>query len=135
MIQKVLRTDLPSSREIIKDGRVMAGDIRIGQTAFMRKMGVSSELAYKKNCMQENTIMFHVHIGMSSWNSTAAALVLLENTAQENGFIVDRAGICLDRRMGLPRAHRKNIPAETGPMLDSIRAGWRGDSKKCWSQT
>jgi methylmalonyl-CoA mutase cobalamin-binding subunit len=120
-IQEILRTDLPSSREIIKEGQVMAKDIRIGRTAFMRKMGVASELAYKKKCMQENTIMFHAHIGMNSWNSTAAALALLDNTAEENGFIVDRAGICLDRRMGLPKAHRKSIPAETGPMLDSIK--------------
>jgi hypothetical protein len=65
--------------------------------------------------------MFHVHIGMNSWNSTAAALAMLDNTAEENGFVVDRAEICLDRRMGLPKAHQKNIPAETGPMLDSIK--------------
>jgi hypothetical protein len=121
IIQEILRSDLPSSREIIKEGQAMAGDIRIGRTAFMRKMGVASELAYKKKCMQKNTIMFHAHIGMSSWNSTTAALALLYNTAEENGFIVDRAGICLDRRMGLPKALRKNIPAETGPMLDSTK--------------
>ncbi len=102
-------------------GHLMAKDIRIGRTAFMRKMGVESELEYKKRCMQENTIMFHAHIGMNSWNSTAAALALLDKTAEANGFVVDRAGICLDRRMGLPKAHLKNIPAETGPMLHSIK--------------
>jgi methylmalonyl-CoA mutase cobalamin-binding subunit len=120
-IQEILRTELPSSQAIIKAGLVMAKDIRIGRTAFMKKMGVASELEYKKKCMQKNTIMFHAHIGMNSWNSTAAALALLDNTAEENGFRVDRAGICLDRRMGLPKAHRKNIPAETGPMLDSTK--------------
>lgn len=123
-VQEILRTDLPSSQAIMNAGHVMAKDIRIGRTAFMDKMGVESELEYKKRCMQENTIMFHAHIGMNSWNSTAAALALLDNTAEENGFVVDRAGICLDRRMGLPKAHRKNIPAETGPMLDSIKA-WK----------
>ena len=105
----------------MNEGHVMAKDIRIGRTAFMDKMGVESELEYKKRCMQKNTIMFHAHIGMNSWNSTAAALALLDKTAEANGFVVDRAGICLDRRMGLPKAHRKNIPAETGPMLHSIK--------------
>jgi methylmalonyl-CoA mutase cobalamin-binding subunit len=124
-VQQILKTDLPSSQAIVKAGHAMARDIRIGRTAFMDKMGVESELAYKKKCMRENTIMFHAHIGMNSWNSTKAALVLLDNTAAENGFMVDRAGICLDRRMGLPKAHRKNIPAETGPMLES---------KKDWKQ-
>jgi methylmalonyl-CoA mutase cobalamin-binding subunit len=121
IVQEILRTELPSSQTIIKEGLVTAKDIRIGRTAFMKKMGVASELEYKKRCMQENTIMFHAHIGMNSWNSTAAALALLDQTAEENGFVVDRAGICLDRRMGLPKAHRKNIPAETGPMLDSVK--------------
>ena len=105
----------------MNEGHVMAKDIRIGRTAFMDKMGVESELEYKKRCMQKNTIMFHAHIGMNSWNSTAAALALLDKTAEANGFVVDRAGICLDRRMGLPKAHRTNIPAETGPMLHSIK--------------
>jgi hypothetical protein len=120
-VQDILKSELPSSNAIVNEGRMMANDIRIGRTAFMDKMGVESELAYKKKCIQENTIMFHAHIGMNSWNSTAAALALLHNTADENGFIVDRAGICLDRRMGLPKAHREKIPAETGPMLDSIK--------------
>jgi len=120
-VQDILKIELPSSKAIVNAGQAMAKDIRIGRTAFMRKMGVASELEYKKRCMQENTIMFHAHIGMNTWNSTAAALALLDHTAEENGFIVDRAGICLDRRMGLPKAHRKNIPAETGPMLDSIK--------------
>ncbi len=119
-VQKILRTDLPSSRATLNQGHKLARDIQIGRTAFMDKMGVESELAYKKQCMRENKIMFHAHIGMNSWHSTAAALALLHNTADENGIVVDRAGICLDRRMGLPEAHRKKIPAETGPMLDSI---------------
>jgi hypothetical protein len=89
-VQEILRTDLPSSRAMINTGQAMAKDIRIGRTAFMRKMGVASELEYKKRCMQENTIMFHAHIGMNTWHSTAAALALLAKTAEENGFVVDQ---------------------------------------------
>jgi methylmalonyl-CoA mutase cobalamin-binding subunit len=120
-VQEILGIDLPSSKSIMNEGQVLAKDIQIGHTAFMDKMGVKSELEYKKQCMQEKKIMFHAHIGMSSWNTTEDALILLYNTAEENGFTVDRAGICLDRRMGLPKSSRKNIPSETGPMLDSAK--------------
>ena len=56
-VQEILRTELPSSQAIMDEGHVMARDIRIGRTAFMRKMGVASELEYKKRCMQENAII------------------------------------------------------------------------------
>jgi methylmalonyl-CoA mutase cobalamin-binding subunit len=123
-VQDILKLELPSSKSIVNEAQGIARDIQVGRTAFVDKMGVESELAYKKGCMQTNTIMFHAHIGMNSWNSTAAALALLHNSAEERGFVVDRAGICLDRRMGLPKTHRKNIPAETGPMLDTI-SDWK----------
>ena len=118
-VQEILGTDLPSSRSIVNQGQVTAKDIQVGRTAFMDKMGVESELEYKKHCMQAKKIMFHAHIGMNSWDTTKEALIGLYNTAEENGFSVDRAGICLDRRMGLPESSRKNVPSETGPMLDS----------------
>ncbi len=120
-VQNILKSELPSSKAVVNEGHTLAKDIHIGRTAFMDKMGVESELAYKKKCMQENTIMFHAHIGMNSWHSTAAALALLYDTVDENGFVVDRAGICLDRRMGLPKTHREDVPAETGPMLNTIK--------------
>jgi len=101
----------------------MAGDIKIGRTAFMDKMGVGSELAYKQQCLKDNRIMFHAHIGMGSWETTAEALAHLQKTAEQFEIIIDRAGICLDRRMGLPKSHREKIPAETGPMLDN-NAQW-----------
>ncbi len=53
-VQEILRTDLPSIQAIMNEGHVMAKDIRIGRTAFMDKMGVESELEYKKRCMQKN---------------------------------------------------------------------------------
>ena len=120
-VQTILESELPAGRAIINEGRAPAEDIRIGRTAFMDKMGVESERAYKKMCMRENKIMFHAHIGMNSWSSTAAALTHLCQSADENGFVVDRAGICLDRRMGLPKTHREKIPAETGPMLETVK--------------
>ena len=118
-IRKILDVDLPSGASIAKEGISAADNIKIGRTAFMDKMGVGSELEYKKQCIKDNKIMFHAHIGLSSWEATAEALAYLYNTAREGGHVVDRAGICLDRRMGLPKEHRDNIPSETGPMLET----------------
>ncbi len=82
-------------------------------------MGVDSELAYKRQCIKNRHIMFHAHIGMSSWPATQQALAFLFEGMGQAGGIVDRAGLCLDRRMGA-RAHaRRQIPAESGPTLDS----------------
>jgi len=118
-INKILKVDLPAGASILKEGRFVADNIKIGRTAFMAKMGVASELEYKKQCIKDNNVMFHAHIGLSSWQATADALVYLYNATRECGNIVDRAGICLDRRMGLPRKYWDKIPAETGPMLNS----------------
>jgi methylmalonyl-CoA mutase cobalamin-binding subunit len=118
-ILKILDVALPSSASVSKEGGSIAKSIQIGRTAFMDKMGVASEMDYKRQCMQNKQIMFHAHVGMSSWNATAEALAVLYNTAEASGFVIDRAGLCLERRMGLPVAHRKDIPAETGPMLET----------------
>lgn len=122
-VKKKLDVDLPSGPSITNEGRKSAGNIKIGRTAFMDEMDVDSELEYKEQCIRENKIMFHAHIGLSSWEATADALSVLYNATRESGHTVDRAGICLDRRMGLPKEHRNNIPSETGPMLESV-ADW-----------
>jgi len=116
-IQSILETELPSGTSIVKEGCGIAEDIEIGRTAFMDKMGVDSELEYKRHCIDNKQIMYHAHIGMNTWRDTVEALALLYRTAEESGFVVDRAGICLDRRMALPKNQRDQIPAETGPML------------------
>ncbi len=116
-IQSILESELPSGASIVKEGCGIAEDIEIGRTAFMDKMGVDSELAHKRNCIKNKQIMYHAHIGMNTWGDTVDALALLYRTAEESGFVVDRAGICLDRRMALPKNQRDRVPAETGPML------------------
>lgn len=118
-VQSILDVELPSGASIIKEGCRMAEDIQIGRTAFMDKMGVDSELAYKRDCIKSKQIMYHAHIGMNTWPDTAEALTLLYKSAEESGFTVDRAGICLDRRMALPKNLRDQVPAETGPELNT----------------
>jgi len=121
IVQKILAVDLPSGDSIKQQGRSIAHGLSIGRTAFMNKMGVNSEREYKEQCIRDNQIMFHAHIGMSSWDSTTEALSFLYKAVEDSGTLVDRAGICLDRRMGLPQGYRDNIPAETGPMLETAQ--------------
>jgi len=118
-IEKILDVDLPSGSSITGESHKIAGNIKIGRTAFMDEMGVDSELEYKKQCIKDNQIMFHAHIGLNSWEATAEAFTYLNKAVRSCGNIVDRAGICLDRRMGLPEEYRDKIPAETGPMLET----------------
>ena len=47
-IQTILEAELPSGASIVKEGRDIAKDIEIGRTAFMDKLGVASELEYKR---------------------------------------------------------------------------------------
>ena len=123
-VQTILQTELPVAETIIAQGRAIAKDLRIGRTAFLDKMGVASEAEYKRQCIREKQIMYHAHIGMSSWQATAEALQYLYHTAEDHHLVIDRAGICLDRRMGLPPEYRQQAPAETGPLLESLE-DWR----------
>ncbi|GAK55266.1 hypothetical protein U27_02098 [Candidatus Vecturithrix granuli] len=123
-VQTILTTELPAAEAIISQGRAIAKDLHIGRTAFFDEMGVVSEAEYKRRCIREKKIMYHAHIGMSSWQATAEALQHLYQTAEDHHFVIDRAGICLDRRMGLPQEYRKQAPAETGPLLESPE-DWR----------
>ncbi|MEM7117023.1 MAG: cobalamin-dependent protein [Chloroflexota bacterium] len=116
-VQAILATPLPDVNEIVANGRSLATTLQLSRSLFCQKMGVASEAAYKEACKQNGTIMYHAHIGMGSWAATTDALHHLYQHAQAEGFVIDRAGLCLDRRMALPPELRESAPAETGPML------------------
>ena len=118
-VRKILSVELPRGKSVIREGHSIAREIKIGRSAFLIKMGFDSEEQYKRCCMKENRIMYHAHIGMGSWDLTADALEDIYERAEDQDMIIDRAGICLDRRMGLPRELWDKVPAETGPMLSS----------------
>jgi len=120
LVKKILDTNLSSSKSIVNEGHSLAKHVQIGRTTFMEEMGVTSEIEYKQQCIREKKIMFHAHIGMNTWEATAKALLNIYRAADEADFLIDRVGICLDRRMGLPHSMRENIPAETGPILNTI---------------
>ncbi len=58
-VRSILETELPSGASAIQEGRSIAGNIEIGRTAFMDKMGVGSELEYKRQCIENALKMRH----------------------------------------------------------------------------
>ncbi len=57
-IQSILEAELPSGASIVKEGCRIAEGIEIGRSAFMDKMGVDSELEYKRHCIKNKQIMY-----------------------------------------------------------------------------
>lgn len=123
-VRQLLDVHLPDHRTAIAEGRAIAAEISLGRSRFCEEMGVASEAEYKQRCKADGTITYHAHIGMDSWPATAEALHYIHRVAQAGGYRVDRAGICLDRRMAVPEGFRRGLPAETGPLLTSP-AEWR----------
>jgi methylmalonyl-CoA mutase cobalamin-binding subunit len=116
-LSELARARLPDFNRLRSDAIDLARQVDIGQTAFMQKFGVQSELEYKRQAMQDGQIMYHAHVGMNDIASTAAALAKMNRVLADEGFVLDRAGFAIDRRMGLPPEHRDRVAAETGPML------------------
>lgn len=118
-VAEILKTELPKGDAVVSQGRTLAKEVALGRSAFLDLMEADSEAGYKRRCISQGQIMFHAHIGMNTWKDTAMALADLYVAGQERGLIIDRAGICLDRRMALPPDLRATVPAETGPVLES----------------
>lgn len=116
-VRRCAREELPSGAEVVREGRELCVLVEPGRSSFLDHVGVSSEYEYKRACVDAGRIMYHAHIGMNDWAATAQALQYLEAVADSHQFTIDRAGVALDRRMGLPADRRESWPAETGPLL------------------
>ncbi len=111
--------------ELIQQGRNAAPKQR-ATTAYLRRHGASSEAEYKLRCRNERRTTFHMHVGLSTWEQTEAALVEVYEGLAAEGHAVDRFGLAMDRAMGLPEAEREAVAKETGPRLgpnDWVRLG------------
>ena len=115
----LISAKLPKMESVLCESKEIASSVKIGRSSFMEKYGVSSELEYKRRSIKDGHVMFHAHIGMNTWHETAYSLKAAYDFAESNGFIIDRAGICLDRRMSLPKDLRKSAPQESGPYLET----------------
>lgn len=110
---------LPDCGTVLNEAREISKTIRIGRTAALDKWGVESEAEFKRTCIRSGDISYHAHIGMGNWDLTEQALANVFHEANLNNIEVHRAGLCLDRRMGLPDAMRSKAAAETGPLLET----------------
>ncbi len=88
-------------------------------SAFLRSVGAASEVQYKQRCRDNGTVMFHMHVGLSTWEATEDALRTVHDGLLAHGHRVDRYGLAFDRAMGVPEAERHLTVKETGPRIDA----------------
>jgi methylmalonyl-CoA mutase cobalamin-binding subunit len=105
-----------SSAELIADGR-RAAPASLPQTAFLRSVGAASEVDYKQRCRADGTVMYHLHIGLSTWEATEDALRTVVDGLARHGHRADRFGLAFDRAMGVPEDARHLTVKETGPRV------------------
>lgn len=99
--------DLPDMKTLRANAEKLSKDIEIGTTLFMKKHNVKSEAEFKKKCIETGYISKHTHIGYTTWEKTAEAMVKIYEELEKRGSTVDRFGICFDQNMGLPEEYRK----------------------------
>ena len=119
-LAEIAQQSLPDYKPLLKQACETASQVELGRSAFLHAYDCASELEYKRQCMKDGHIMYHAHIGMNDMQATAQALRHIHSHLDEQGFRMDRAGVAIDRRMGLPQELRQKAPAETGPMLDTV---------------
>ncbi len=86
-------------------------------TAFLRANHARSEAEYKRRCRDQGRLMYHMQVGLSTWQATEVALAEVSGALAGHGYTVDRFGLALDRAMGVPEAERHLTVKETGPRL------------------
>ncbi|HEX2784921.1 MAG TPA: cobalamin-dependent protein [Ilumatobacteraceae bacterium] len=104
--------------QLIAEGREAAPP-PASPTAFLRANGARSEAEYKRRCRDQGRVMYHMQVGLSTWQATEVALADVHAALAEHGYTVDRFGLALDRAMGVPEAERHLAVKETGPRLDA----------------
>jgi NAD(P)-dependent dehydrogenase (short-subunit alcohol dehydrogenase family)/methanogenic corrinoid protein MtbC1 len=104
------------SAELIAEGRA-AAPTSVPTTAFLRSVGASSEVEHKARCRDAGVVMYHLHIGLSTWDATEDALRTVVAGLAAHGHRADRFGLAFDRAMGVPEDQRHLTVKETGPRV------------------
>ncbi len=103
--------------QLIAEGRA-AAPAPAPPTAFLRANNARSEVEFKRHCRDSGRLMYHMHVGHSTWAATEAALVEVHAAMVDAGYTVDRFGLALDRAMGVPEQQRHLALKETGPRIE-----------------
>ncbi len=112
---KPTRHLLPGA-QLVAEGR-SAAPRPAPPSAFLRQHGAHSEVEFKRRQRDAGTVMYHMHVGLSTWVATEAALVEVHQALAAEGHAVDRFGLALDRAMGVPESERHLTVKETGPRI------------------
>ena len=105
-----------SGAQLIAEGRRAAPNAP-DPTAFLRANNARSELEYKRRQRDAGVVMYHMHVGLSTWSATEAAIVEVHGALAAEGHRVDRFGLALDRAMGVTESERQFTVKETGPRI------------------
>ena len=111
--------ELPDVNSLSSEVDKLAKETVIGETLFIKKFGVKSEVEYKWRCAAEGRVMKHSPIGWNSWEVTAEGLRKIYTSLNDNGSYIDRFGLALDWIMGVPRELRDKVPAGTGLIFET----------------
>lgn len=103
--------------QLIAEGRAAAPK-RLARSAFVQSVDAASEVEHKQRCRDAGIVMYHMHIGLSTWEATEDALRTVHDQLSAKGHRVDRYGLAFDRAMGVPEADRPFTVKETGPRIE-----------------
>ena len=102
----VFSEELPKASELLADGRLLARDWQVGDSAFLSHYDVSSEYEYKRRCMKEGRVMQHAQVGFRDVGRSCEAYHRVWAECDDLDVRVDRVGLCLDWSMAVPRDQR-----------------------------
>jgi methylmalonyl-CoA mutase cobalamin-binding subunit len=111
-------TAMKPSAQLIAEGRAAAPS-SVPQTAFLRSVGAASEVEHKQRCRDAGTVMYHLHVGLSTWEATEDALRTVVAGLATHGYRADRFGLAFDRAMGVLESERHLTVKETGPRVEA----------------
>ncbi len=115
--------ELPDMKTILSDAKKIASNITRGETLFMKKYGVKSEVEYKRKMAEIGKIMKHSVIGWNSWSVTEEGIKKVYNTLTEAGSSIDRLGIACDWIMGVPEKYRDKFQP-SGSLIFNSQQEW-----------
>jgi methylmalonyl-CoA mutase cobalamin-binding subunit len=115
--EELVPRGMPTSAELIREGRERASRITPAITRYQRKWGVTSERFVKERCRDERVITYYINLGLKSWPETRDALTMVTEECRRRNLRVDRVSLTADRRMGLMPETRAAAIEETGVMF------------------
>ena len=103
--------------QLIAEGRA-AAPTSLVRSAFVQSVDAASEVEHKIRCRDSGVVMYHMHVGLSTWEATEDALRTVHGRLAAKGHRVDRFGLAFDRAMGVLEADRPFTVKETGPRIE-----------------